>query len=291
MNRFKSLFAVALAVTAISGCRKNDWVTLPNGRDKCDYISAYSTYLSPDNDVVTPIFIKSYKPGTFKLEHLQLLRAAPIPSFEPAVEFSITYQGQNMYLVQPGNDTTQIVFDAVGKPAKAFSSFVVNGEKTESKFIYNSGGKLVEIKQRELETGNTAWFSFAKITYDGPKKNVTKIEFRSGSASQEIHTFTYDYSKKPKRQYYADQVTASGVGFWPLLTTLNLFPELEPTNQMTAWHYNAGADSYPPSIDAIYTNHQYDGNGKLVSYSAQTTVFSQITTAPWTINWSCLDKK
>ena len=291
MNRINTLMVTALAITALSGCRKNDWVNIPNGRDKCDYISASSTALDPDGLVSRPLFIKTYKTGTFKLEHLQMLRNAPIPQFESSLQFDITYKGQDMYLVQGGNDTTRIVFDLTGKPAKAFSALAPNEEWTESKFIYNNAGKLVEIKQRELESGNPAWYSFAKLTYDAGKKNLSKIEFLNLAGAFETHTFTYNYSRKVKRQYYPDQVTAVGSGFWSLLTILHLFPELEPENLLTSWHYQTSPDTYPPSIDAVYKNQVFDGTGKLVSYNAETTMFGNTGTSPWTIDWSCMDKK
>lgn len=293
MNRINSLVLTGAvsAVILFSGCRKNDWTSIPNGRDKCDYVAAYSSSISNDGEEIVPLFVKTFKPNTFKLEQLLVQYTGVFGlSYEPET-YKVSYQGQKMFLVLPNNDTTTFEFDATGKPTKARSSLRA-ASPLDYKFYYNAG-KLSEIRYHNEQDSDPTWLALIKITYDAAKKNIVKTSFGSGAANYGVngYTYTYDYSKKPKGQYHPDEVYGDSYFIYNLVKHLSFFPELESEALMTGWSYQGNPDEYPPSIHVTYSNQVLDGGGKLVSYTATKNWFNSADVSNWTIDWNCLGKK
>ncbi|MET0637039.1 MAG: hypothetical protein ABWZ25_13500 [Chitinophagaceae bacterium] len=294
MKRMKLVLLSAFITASlfqISGCRKNDWTSIPNGRDKCDFVSGSSTSISNDGTTLVPVFKKKYKPGTFKLEELLVQQLATVGSYYDPVTFKVSYSGQKMFLVKHGNDTTTIEFDAQGKPRKVSSTEGFN-PLTNYKFNYNNAGKLSEIKfQYPEDTNDPTWYSFAKISYDG-KKNVTKLVFHDGLRPYpDTYTYSYDYSKKPNGQYHPDEAYGQVYLFWQFIKHLNLFPELQSENLLTGWTYTEDPEGYFKQVVTTYSNQLFDSKNKLISYKANRIEFGDNYPSTWFVDWNCLDKK
>ena len=82
-------------------------------------------------------------------------------------------------------------------------------------------------------------------------------------------TYQYDYSKRPRQQFYCDDFMGDDEPFY-LLQYLGYFPEINsPVNLRT---YTSAVVFRGP-----LTNHQFDGEGRLISYDLAST--------PVTITW------
>ena len=81
--------------------------------------------------------------------------------------------------------------------------------------------------------------------------------------------YQYDYSKKPRQQFYCDDFMGADESFY-LLQYLGYFPELNnPVNLRTY--------TYTEEFSGPLTDHQFDGEGRLISY--------EFESSPVTITW------
>ncbi|RYY57102.1 MAG: hypothetical protein EOO09_04090 [Chitinophagaceae bacterium] len=287
MNRLKILFLGAgIAGSVLSGCRKHDWVTVPNGRDKCEIVSASSVRLSNESDTELDLFKKTFAPGTYKLTSLFAFyrNSAGGPAYpEIAESFPVSYEGQKMIVRKNASETVSFFFDNSGDVVKAINAQF--GASYEYKFV-RSGGKLSKIMQRYSFDGFTdEWTDFYKVNYDASKKNVV----RETLGTDEVITYTHNNSKKVKGQFLADQTYGDSFYFLALVKYLNLCPELRSENLITKM--TVVSASYPGDYQTVYSGHVIDGGGKVTSYHARATYAGD--TDPfddydWNLSWSCL---
>lgn len=286
MNGLKFLFlGTALAATAISGCRKNDWVTVPNGRDKCELLSVSSTILSNEGEAELPLFTKSFVNGTYKLNSLFALYRNPAggPAYpDPATSYPVTHSGQTMTVQKNGNESTVFHFDNNGKVTKALDQQF--GTTFEYKFIYN-GGKLQEIQQKNDEWGQELQ-PYYWIMWDQGKKNVLEEQF--GYGGQTV-IYSFNNNKKVKGQFVPDQKFGDSHTFVGLVKYLNLCPELQSQNLITG--SQTLSEDYPGWFTTVYSGHVFDAGGRITRLTATSTYQDNDganESAIWNFSWNCL---
>jgi hypothetical protein len=110
----------------------------------------------------------------------------------------------------------------------------------------------------------------AHIFFDGT--NTVKYDNYGNPLSFGANSYTYDYTRKARQQFYCDDFMGIESDFY-LLQYLGFFPEVtSPVNVRTG--VNTGSDTGGP-----LTDQRFDGEGRLIGYAIDYT--------PVSITWNC----
>ena len=196
----------------------------------------------------------------------------------PLQHLSIRNHQKKVLLFHTSNlaDTAySIEFNSFGRPQTitqihGFSRFQLS-------FTYKNG-RLDSIK-----FPNTVYNP--EVCYYDSRGNITSIKQYLPLYGQYAGSFyEYDYSRTAENQVYFNEVTGDVLHPFLLLRYLDLFPELNPINVRT--RASTGLENVSYLSRDYLLNHQFDADGKLLSYDASPApgAFSSQVFIDWKCN-------
>jgi hypothetical protein len=286
-----------LILTGINSCKKNDLKGL-NGsfnKNKCDYVQATFLYTRPQLFGPIVLFTKTYD-ASLQLQSIYCQFRNVATGIQYSFNLSVFYQPGQIIFTRNNGDTTAVLnFGSNGRLIRASAAFPFYpdwGGTGNYNFIYN-GNKLREIQITGSKySGDPGHLiPYIQLAYDNGNKNMTKLTFNgiSRSSDKSWIDYRYDYSRKARAQVYPDDMLGDYHMFYFFLKYLNVIPGIQPENILSS--SLSGSDNphdYPGSYERQYSNHQFDAEGRLVTYTQHSTSGHLDQTENWTIEWKCL---
>ena len=126
---------------------------------------------------------------------------------------------------------------------------------------------------RVMEVKMNITFNYDGTPFSLDGTDTVKYDKYGNPVSFGTNTYTYDYSRKARQQFYCDDFMGIESNFY-LLQYLGFFPEVtSPVNVRTG--VNTGSDTGGP-----LTGQQFDAEGRLIGYD--------IDYIPVSITWKCM---
>ena len=250
---------------------------LTGGSGGCQVASFHLSEFDPLPQGAYYLFGKKYDPSGKNLKEI-IFSISEDVFFGDLLQFQSDYQvvdkGRKVFLITKDAlghsipDTGAIIYlNTLGRPDSIVSYSQITyhfdartGETVRTYFSY---------MQDRLFTARTVkhgYFVSSDVT------DTVRYDNYGNMASFASYTYQYDYTRTAKQQCYLDDYMQNK-GEVYLLEYLGYFPEVtSPTNVRTgiSGGYESGA----------LTNHQFDGEGKLISYDSRN--FGHVT-----ITWNC----
>ena len=277
-----AFFAAACALVLFSSCHKNidGFDDFPNPLNSTIQVVEYhktlydSTFPAPYPAHFPYLFKKIYDPSGKIVTELDCSieddRGLYGFLYGYYHEFKVAQKGQMIYLINKAlsksiipDTVARIKINEEGRPEYcSVNNELVNdlpfATSAMEHYVYKNY-RLIAIKSGY--TGDP----FTQKAIDS-----LKYDQFGNILSFNNNSFQYDYSRKAKQQFYCEDFMGGGVQPFYVLEYLGFFPEVNsPTNIMI---YKSNA-----VFQSALTNHQFDGQGRLISYDSQT--------GPTTITW------
>jgi hypothetical protein len=289
------LLAVIASFLLIAGCKKGD--RFFTGHTDCDYVQASSAAVDNESEKVLPLFTKYYgADGKLDKIYVSFMSDAGGNYEQTTLKFAYDERRIRIDNENTGNTVAVLNFNPAGFLTSARIEIGVfpdgrvdpdNEQQNQYRYFYQ-GGRLKEIQLGEFHENPSPgfdWYSYMKVEYDYTGKNVAKL-----SGIGPTMTYTYDYSRKAKNQFYADE--RFGDYFFYFLKYLDLLPGLNPENILVKSFKDT--NEYPGKKERTYSQHAIDRSGKLLFYKQETKVISvdggsEYFEIPeeWNIDWKC----
>jgi hypothetical protein len=256
-------------------CGKIDWDFFRHQNKKdCDLQSYYLTL--KDHAPHPFLFEKKYNATGDRITEIKftLFNLHPV---EVPYKLRLTYHGWAIYLVNVDNalDTTMKIYlnpkgrvkKCLGKLGIDYTQFDYDARNRLSNMTYGFGDEIVLSDTCEYDTyGNIL--------------SMTRFDYRDGRLG---NFYKYDYSKKAKRQFYSDEVSANDD--LTLLRYLGFFPELDPVHIRT--HVRVGLETGSFLWEKYLVNHQLDAKGRLIRYDIANDINGADISFQAILNWIC----
>jgi hypothetical protein len=173
------------------------------------------------------------------------------------------------------DDTTAIAYlNAEGRPDSCVSRsrlsphFDVGPESVVKSYYHYKEGRLFVVNTNTFDQYGFRFGSKDTVRYD-KFGNPLSI----GKNTGQENSYQYDYTRQAKQQFYLDDYMQNRGEFY-LLQYLGYFPEITSPTNVRIWAANVDYSSGSPE-----TNHQFDAQGRLISYNS---VWGHAT-----ITWNC----
>ena len=225
---------------------------------------------------ISYLFKKKYDPSGKTLKEIVFFFSedqVPFELLQSQYDYQVVDKGRRVYLITQDafghgqSDTSAVIYlNPSGRPDSIVSYSQITyhfdaraGETVKTYFQY---------REQRLFTARTVkngYFVSTDVT------DTARYDHYGNAVSFADHIYQYDYTRQAKQQCYLDDY-AQNRGEIYLLEYLGYFPELtSPVNLRTSLTgYEGGS----------ITNHQLDGDGKLISYD--THMLGHVT-----ITWNC----
>jgi hypothetical protein len=296
MRKAYFIWLLLLLATIIS-CKRNELKGL-NGsynKNKCDYEQATVHWDKPETYGPITLFTKSYDASS-RLQSIYCQFRNVATGIQYSFNLTVSYQPGKMIFTRDNGDTTAVLnFGANGRLISASTAYPFYpdwGGTRNYNFIYN-GNMLTEMQitgsKYSGEPGHL--IPYIQLAYDNGNKNISRLTFYgiSRDTYKSWIDYHYDYSRKARAQVYPDDMLGDYDMFYFFLKYLNVIPVLQPENILSS--SLSGSDNphdYPGSYERQYSNHQFDAERRLVSYTQQSVVNNRLKGIEnWTIDWKC----
>jgi hypothetical protein len=252
----------------------------------CGYVQALSKSISDEGDQELPLFTKEYENGKLKKITVHMRNIAG-GGYQPVV-LTVTHQWRKMIFTDEatGDMVATLEFNHQNRLTKALANYpLLHSTAFEApyRFIYKNG-KISEVQQMVPEESTPTWYPYLRLAYDHTGNNVSRLSM--GSSANII--YEYDYTLKPKEQYYPDESFGDSFYFWYFLQYLDLFPEVTPKNILKRSIYRDAPDGYPAKYERKYSDQQFDDADRLIYYK-QSPKWDDNPQAveTWKLVWDC----
>jgi hypothetical protein len=200
----------------------------------------------------------------------------PADLLSSTLHLKIGQKGRVVYLIKKDavktdlpDTVVRIYLNEKGRPDSCIggpgSDPQAGSESFEKEYYTYEDNRVTEVKSNItfISGGHTSFF-------DG--KDTVKYDKYGNPLSFASNSYTYDYTRKARQQFYCDDFMGIESDFY-LLQYLGFFPEVtSPVNVRTG--VNTGSDTGGP-----LTSQRFDQQGKLIGYD--------IDYIPVSITWNC----
>lgn len=254
MYRLNRIMLVALASLLFVSCYKQELIPFKKAGKKLKDCSPSYFVGVPAGEEAEPFTAFTKEFGTDG-KVTQVIAPDLQLTLSDSLKLDLHYSTTNIYFTNnsiPEDTVITAVFDNQGKLVKMIGRDGYNFATTE--YLYTKN-RLSSIKVFGIESN---------FVYDD-KGNVIKYQ-STATGGLDNTEFEYDRSVTVTDQLYIDYVAGWVYNMFTLSQIMNWTPDLKPVNKRT--RAKIYFDQSEVWYDVEFTDHRFDGQGRLISYNA-----------------------